>query len=163
MATGDCTPTLASFPTPLGTAHARFDALGRLTSLHIDNNAPVAVKAEDDTPAARLQAQVDEWFAGTRRDFEIPLAPEGTAFRKTVWEILRAIPYGQTTTYGEIAQALGKPGASRAVGQACGANPIWLVVPCHRVVGACGRLTGYAGGIDRKDSLLQHERRHRPV
>lgn len=98
--------------------------------------------------------QLEEYFSGTRRVFDLPLAPRGTAFQKQVWQALCAIPYGQTASYGQIARAIDRPGASRAVGAACHANPIWIVVPCHRVVGANGRLTGYAGGLTMKRELL---------
>ena len=105
----------------------------------------------------RTQAQLEEYFAGGRKAFDVPLAPEGTAFQQAVWLLLRDIAFGSTTTYGELAAQLGKPSASRAVGAAVGRNPIGLVVPCHRVIGASGALTGYAGGIERKTWLLRHE------
>lgn len=113
----------------------------------------------DDPLLARLEAQLAEYFAGRRREFDLPLAPAGDAFAQDVWCALRAIPYGHTRTYGELARELGRPGAAaQAVGAANGANPISIVVPCHRVVGANGALTGYAGGLDRKRFLLELER-----
>ena len=145
------------FPTPLGTAHACFDKRGNLLELHVDDEAEGAENRVGFESGDRLRAQVGEWFAGTRTVFDIPIAPSGTDFQRKVWDILNGIPYGETLGYGEIARMLGRPGAARAVGQACGANPIWLVVPCHRVVGTGGRLTGYAGGIDRKAALLAME------
>ncbi|GAB2712895.1 methylated-DNA--[protein]-cysteine S-methyltransferase [Halomonas garicola] len=110
----------------------------------------------------RCKAQLAEYFAGTRTAFDLPLAAEGTAFQQAVWQALREIPYGETRNYGELAAALGKPTASRAVGTANGKNPLAIVVPCHRVVGADGRLTGYSGGLARKEWLLAHEARHAP-
>jgi len=103
--------------------------------------------------------QLTEYFAGQRHDFDLPLAASGTQFRRLVWDQLRAIPYGATTTYGAIARTLGLTGhGARAVGVANGANPIAVVMPCHRVVGSDGQLTGYAGGLDRKRALLALER-----
>ena len=102
--------------------------------------------------------QVLEYFASERRDFDLPLEPEGTPFQKKVWRALMDIPYGETRTYGEIARAIGSPGAARAVGGANNKNPIAVIIPCHRVVGSGGALTGYAGGIDKKQKLLELER-----
>ncbi|MFT4189495.1 MAG: methylated-DNA--[protein]-cysteine S-methyltransferase [Aeromicrobium sp.] len=105
------------------------------------------------------QAQLEECFAGTRTEFDLPLAADGTEFQRKVWGELRRIPYGETATYGDIARRLGyEPVISRAVGAANGANPIPIVVPCHRVVGSDGNLTGYAGGVERKRVLLDMER-----
>ncbi|MGH8127250.1 MAG: methylated-DNA--[protein]-cysteine S-methyltransferase [Gammaproteobacteria bacterium] len=101
--------------------------------------------------------QLDEYFAGRRRVFDLKLAPEGTPFQRSVWLALRDIPYGQTQSYGDIARRIGKPKAIRAVGAANGANPISVVVPCHRVIGADGSLTGYGGGLPRKRKLLALE------
>lgn len=105
----------------------------------------------------RVAAQLQEYFAGTRTTFDLPLEPSGTDFQLSVWELLRKIPYGVTTSYGELARRLGDPKASRAVGAANGANPIPIIVPCHRVVGSKGELTGFGGGLDRKRWLLEHE------
>jgi len=102
-------------------------------------------------------AQVTEYFDGTRTAFDLPLAPAGTAFQQTVWTALRAIDYGTTCTYGQIAAAIGRPTAVRAVAAANARNPLSIVVPCHRVIGSGGRLTGYAGGLDRKQFLLDRE------
>ena len=101
--------------------------------------------------------QLEEYFAGTRTAFDVPLAASGTTFEQRVWDLLRAIPYGTTTSYGALAHRLGDPRATRAVGAANGKNPIPIIVPCHRVVGARGELTGFGGGIDRKRWLLEHE------
>ena len=101
--------------------------------------------------------QLAEYFAGERRAFDLPLAPAGTEFQQAVWMKLREIPYGTTTSYGVIAQRLGQPTASRAVGAANGRNPLGIIVPCHRVVGSAGSLTGSAGGLERKQALLALE------
>ena len=103
------------------------------------------------------ERQYAEWSAGTRRDFELPLAPVGSEFHRQVWAAIRRVAYGATSTYGEVAAALGQPGAARAVGAATGRNPFTIIVPCHRLVGWNGALTGYAGGLDRKRALLAFE------
>jgi len=108
----------------------------------------------------RTTEQLGEYFAGSRRDFSLPLELPGTQFRKTVWERLAAIPYGVTTTYGALARGLGRPSAARAVARAVGDNRLAIVIPCHRVVGSDGDLTGYGGGLWRKRRLLDHERRN---
>ena len=114
----------------------------------------------DDHPVLRATVdQLAEYFAGERTDFDLPLAPVGSAWQRSVWEQLLKIGYGETASYGEIAARLGKTNAaSRAVGTANGSNPIPIVIPCHRVIGADGTLTGYAGGIERKQLLLDLER-----
>jgi methylated-DNA-[protein]-cysteine S-methyltransferase len=106
---------------------------------------------------AEVEAQLASWFAGERREFDLPLAPVGTEFRRRVWQQLAAIPWGETRTYGQLALDLGDVRLARAVGTANGANPLSIVVPCHRVVGSAGSLTGYAGGLVRKRFLLDHE------
>lgn len=112
-----------------------------------------------ETPLlAEAEQQLNEYFAGLRTDFDLPLRAAGTAFQRAVWDELRKIPYGETRTYGQLAAALGRPGACRAVGGACHRNPIGIIVPCHRVVGASGGLTGYAGGLEAKRYLLELER-----
>ncbi|AOS63574.1 methylated-DNA--[protein]-cysteine S-methyltransferase [Actinoalloteichus hymeniacidonis] len=103
-------------------------------------------------------AQLTEYFEGRRTEFDLPTAPQGTPFQHEVWSVLREIPYGETVSYGWVAEQLGRPTASRAVGAANGRNPISIIVPCHRVVGANGSLTGYGGGMKRKESLLELER-----
>ncbi len=105
--------------------------------------------------------QLDEYFAGRRREFDLPLNPSGTEFQRRVWGELLKIPYGQTRTYGQIAAAAGNPRASRAVGMANNRNPIAVIVPCHRVVGADGTLTGYAGGLGNKETLLRLEEKYK--
>lgn len=111
----------------------------------------------DAEGAAAAIEQLREYFAGARTTFDLTLAPRGTAFQRQVWLALRPIPYGVTTSYGAIAASIGRPTASRAVGAANGQNPIAIVVPCHRVIGSTGALTGYGGGMDRKRWLLRHE------
>ena len=113
--------------------------------------------APDAAPFPLLRRQLAEYFAGERTAFELPLAPAGTPFQRGVWDALLAIPYGETRSYGELAAAVGKPGAARAVGRANHDNPIGVVIPCHRVIGAGGSLTGYAGGVERKRYLLELE------
>ncbi|MZD05089.1 methylated-DNA--[protein]-cysteine S-methyltransferase [Streptomyces sp. SID5785] len=112
----------------------------------------------DERPFGAVTEQLDAYFRGELTRFDVPLALHGTPFQRSVWDQLRAIPYGETRTYGELAEALGSPGASRAVGLANGKNPIGVIVPCHRVVGANGSLTGYGGGLPRKQRLLDLER-----
>jgi methylated-DNA-[protein]-cysteine S-methyltransferase len=106
---------------------------------------------------AEAARQLHDWFAGRRRDFDLPLAPAGTPFQRQAWTALRAIPWGETVSYGELARRLGRPGASRAVGGANHHNPVPILVPCHRVVGQDGRLTGFGGGLPLKRWLLEHE------
>ena len=112
----------------------------------------------DDTPFAEATEELRAYFAGELKDFSVRLHLHGTPFQRSVWEQLRRIPYGETRSYGELADALGNPKASRAVGLANGRNPLGIIVPCHRVVGANGGLTGYGGGLERKRRLLDFER-----
>lgn len=127
---------------------------GKLTELGFEAGAALA-PAPDGCPVAR---QLDEYFRRERRTFDLELAPEGTEFQHAVWAELVKIPYGETRTYLQIAQRIGNPDAVRAVGAANGANPIALIIPCHRVIGSDGSLTGYAGGLDNKRRLLDFER-----
>lgn len=115
---------------------------------------------EDRRVFKGIIAQLEAYFAGRRTSFDVALAPRGTAFQRDVWRALSAIPYGTTTTYAEIARAIGRPRAVRAVGAANGRNPLSIVVPCHRVIGKDGTLTGYAGGVKNKRSLLDLESRN---
>ncbi len=133
-----------------------------ITGLYTSEHADYKVMQKgifDHKPFTELIRQLDEYFAGCRRDFDLKLAPEGTDFQKQVWELLLAIPYGETVSYSQLAQILNTPNASRAVGSANAKNPFLIVVPCHRVVGASGDLTGYAGGLQAKRWLLKHESR----
>jgi len=114
--------------------------------------------ANHDPVLAQARTQLAEYFAGRRARFDLPLAARGTPFQQAVWQALLAVPFGGTSTYGAIAAAIRRPRAVRAVGAAIGANPIGIVVPCHRIIGRDGSLTGYAGGLDRKAKLLELER-----
>lgn len=114
----------------------------------------------DEAPFAEARRQLSEYFAGARTVFDLPTAATGTPFQQRVWQALCAIPYGHTASYGDIARAIGHPTAVRAVGLANGRNPLSIVVPCHRVIGSDGSLTGYGGGVERKQWLLAHEARH---
>ena len=136
----------------------------RLDFVH-GRNCPPAPPGTADAPPHHpvlhaAASQLADYFAGERHTFDLPLAPAGTAFQQTVWRALRDIPYAETRTYGQQAAAIGRPTASRAVGAANGKNPLSIVVPCHRVVGASGALTGFGGGLRAKRVLLDLERRH---
>jgi methylated-DNA-[protein]-cysteine S-methyltransferase len=111
----------------------------------------------DGAAFAAVATELEEYFAGTRRAFSVRIALEGTDFQRTVWQALQAIPYGTTISYGELARQIGRPDAARAVGLANGANPVPIIVPCHRVIGADGSLTGFGGGLNTKRSLLELE------
>lgn len=134
-----------------------------LTGLHTPNDKykpaiqPDWRRDESASPFAEVKDQLDDYFEGRRTEFSLPLKPEGTVFQRQVWEQLCGIPFGQTISYAELARRVGNPKASRAVGMANSRNPISIVVPCHRVIGADNSLTGYAGGLDRKRALLEHE------
>jgi methylated-DNA-[protein]-cysteine S-methyltransferase len=132
-----------------------------LDALHLsDTRRPFVAhndhRREDDA-FAEARTQLVEYFEGDRTTFELSLTPQGTPFQLRVWDALRAIPYAATASYGEVAAAIGSPSASRAVGLANGRNPIAIVIPCHRVIGADGSLVGYGGGLDRKRRLLELE------
>ena len=153
------------FDTPIGTLRLVGDAR-QLERIDLPNAAarePDAAwrRRRGALPAALATAkrQIAEYFDGTRRDFDLPLAPDGTTFQLRVWEELRRISYAETISYGELARRIGKPTASRAVGAANGKNPLAIVVPCHRVIGTDGTLTGYGGGLPVKRALLALERR----
>ena len=116
-----------------------------------------SIELEDEIQLAKAKHQLDEYLAGERKSFDLPLDPPGTAFQKKVWRQLKKIPFGKTMTYGQVAKAIGHPKAYRAVGGACNANPLPILIPCHRVVGSSGSLTGYALGIAMKLKLLKLE------
>jgi len=143
-----------TYISPLG------DILIEYTSAHITrvqfDAAQVKDYADNDI-IKQCISQLDAYFAGKLHDFDLPLAPQGTDFQKKVWTALQYIPYGKTCSYGQIAATIGKPRASRAVGGANNKNPIHIIIPCHRVIGASGVMTGYAGGIHRKAALLELE------
>lgn len=131
---------------------------GAITNVFFGGTVSPKSFVEKETPLlCQAAKQLEEYFAGTRKEFSLPCAPQGTPFQREVWDALLEIPYGETRTYGEIASCLGRPTASRAVGAANSRNPISFIVPCHRVVGAGGKLTGYAGGIPLKQRLLDME------
>lgn len=124
---------------------------------HCPARIPAAVSRPATDVFDRVSVQLAEYAAGSRTRFEVPIRLEGTRFQREVWEAICAIPQGETLSYRELASRVGRPRASRAVGAATGANPVSILVPCHRVVGSNGTLTGYAGGIERKRRLLEHE------
>jgi methylated-DNA-[protein]-cysteine S-methyltransferase len=138
---------------------------GVLTGVHMNEqrhapNIPATYKRDDDG-LAHVVAQLDAYFAGEQTDFDLATTLHGTEFQRRVWASLCEIPYGETISYGELARWVGNPKASRAVGLANGRNPVAIIVPCHRVIGANGSLTGYGGGLERKVWLLEHEAAHR--
>jgi methylated-DNA-[protein]-cysteine S-methyltransferase len=158
-------PTVTtSFTSPVGllTLTARD---GVLSGLYMDDQqhapSPSPSWERDDAAFVDVAEQLHAYFAGTRSDFEVPFVLHGTDFQREVWRALCEIPHGETISYGELAARVGKPSASRAVGLANGRNPLAIIVPCHRVIGANGALTGYGGGLTRKAWLLQHEGSHR--
>jgi methylated-DNA-[protein]-cysteine S-methyltransferase len=145
---------------PVGALLLAGDAIA-LTKVYFQSAAhprqPVAEWRRDAAPFADAVRQLEEYFAGERRTFSVPLAPRGTPFQLSVWQALRAIPYGETVSYGDLARRLGCAAAARAVGLANGANPLPIIVPCHRVIGTDGSLTGFGGGLSIKRALLALE------
>lgn len=146
---------------PIGELLLTGDDVG-LTRVYMETrrHGPAEVAPEwvwDDGPFQAATEQLNAYFAGERTEFDLALNPSGTPFQCKVWDALRTIPYGEVRSYGEIAEQIGKPGAARAVGLANGRNPISIIVPCHRVIGASGALTGYGGGMERKRALLDLE------
>lgn len=148
---------LRRLETPLGPlqAEAAGGALRRL--LFCDTATDTVTDAKDRALLDALEDPLAAYFSGVGQRIDLPLAPEGTVFEQQVWTALCAIPHGETRSYGELARALGQPGAARAVGLANARNPIAILIPCHRVIGSDGRLTGYAGGLPRKEALLRLE------
>jgi methylated-DNA-[protein]-cysteine S-methyltransferase len=144
---------------PIGRLSLYSDAQA-LTGLYMEKREPEGdtLPGEDIAALQTAARQLDEYFAGARRDFNLAVAPQGTIFQRKVWEQLQGIRCGETMSYGQLAKRMLQPGASRAVGLANGRNPVSIVIPCHRVIGADGSLTGYGGGLERKQWLLQHER-----
>jgi methylated-DNA-[protein]-cysteine S-methyltransferase len=140
-------------PSPVGDLLVRADSDGRLVELFTRHDGA----AETTWPFEAITEQLDAYFAGEREDFALELAPHGTPFQLRVWDELTKIPYGETIPYSELARRLGNPKLVRAVGLANGRNPISIVIPCHRVIGADGSLVGYGGGLERKKWLLEHE------
>jgi methylated-DNA-[protein]-cysteine S-methyltransferase len=152
--------------TPIGPLLLVADDAGLVEIGLPHQGAARAAPAGAEAGKAKLHAaarEFDEYIAGTRRQFDVPLHPSGTPFQLEVWGALLAIPYGETTSYADIARRIHRPRAVRAVGAANGANPLAIIVPCHRVIGSHGDLTGYGGGLPAKRWLLAHERRYAPV
>lgn len=148
----------SAFDTRFGRQAAAIDAQGRLVRYWLHAERDVARGVRDDAALEPLRRQVDEYCAGKRQVFDLPVHVEqGSEFERGVWSAMCAIPFGETLTYGAIAKGLGEPDAARAVGVACNRNPIPLVVPCHRVVGAGGALVGFGGGLPLKRALLDFE------
>jgi len=149
--------TVSTLASPVGLLTLVADD-GVLAGLYLpDHRHAPSLDLPAGPPPARVAEQLGEWFAGERRSFDVPLAVSGTPFQREVWDALATIPYGETWSYAKLAAAIGRPRAVRAVGLANGRNPVSIVVPCHRVVGANGDLTGYGGGLAAKEWLLAHE------
>jgi methylated-DNA-[protein]-cysteine S-methyltransferase len=172
----DASDTVFGVDSPLGPLTAAVDERGKLVRLDFaelpgvltiddrpaaaagaDAGGGLAVELAPPAAVARVHDELAAYFAGRRKKFTLPLAPRGTTFQRRVWDELRRIPYGRTISYGELAVRIGNPAATRAVARANATNPIAVVVPCHRVIGADGTLTGYGGGLDRKRRLLELE------
>ena len=149
------------FGSPLGELLLVGDDCGALTGLYLPTGRRPVTPAADwdraDNALPDVREQLGEYFAGARREFRLRLAAHGSPFQRRVWDALTEIPYGETTSYGKIAASVGTPDGARAVGLANGQNPISIIVPCHRVIGANGSLTGYGGGLPAKQWLLSHE------
>lgn len=150
-------PVQRALPTPIGPLLARVDDDGALVELRFDDEA---ADAGEHVTLDEVARQVGAYFAGERMSFDLPLAPRGTDFEQRVWRALLDVPAGETASYGALAARTGS--VARAVGAANGKNPIAVVVPCHRIIGGDGALTGYAGGLERKRWLLAHEATHAP-
>jgi len=140
-------------PSPVGDILLRADDQGHLTDLHLRH----AGATPTDGPFDAVREQLDAYFAGELDRFDVPMAVHGTDFQKRVWDQLVQIPFGETISYSELARRMGDPKLVRAVGVANGRNPISIIIPCHRVIGADGSLVGYGGGLERKKWLLEHE------
>ncbi len=157
-------PSTTIIDSPIGPLQVSAED-GALTHVFMDaqRHAPPASLSqswrEDRTALAGVVEQLEAYFGGELTDFDLVLRPDGTPFQRAVWGALQTVPYGETSSYGAIAAQIAHPNASRAVGQANGRNPIAIIIPCHRVIGSAGSLTGYGGGLDRKQWLLAHERK----
>jgi methylated-DNA-[protein]-cysteine S-methyltransferase len=160
--TSSSTSSTTTIESPIGPLQLTAED-GWLTLLFMDaqRHAPAVSQAwrEDRATFGAAIEQLDAYFAGELTTFDVPLRPAGTDFQRAVWAALETVPFGKTRSYGEVAAQVGRPSASRAVGQANGRNPIAVIIPCHRVIGSSGSLTGYGGGLDRKQWLLAHEQR----
>lgn len=149
-----------TFKTPLGQMTIQANEQGLLGAwFETQTTQPEELGKNDKEHPILIKAikQLDEYFSGSRKEFDLPLAAEGTVFQQQVWKVLTTIPFGETWSYQQLADAIGNPKAVRAVGLANGKNPISVIVPCHRVIGKSGKLTGYAGGLERKAALLKIE------
>jgi len=156
----------STIDSPLGQIFLQGDGqllTGLFMPQHKGWRGPDASWQPSDAPFSIVRQQLAEYFAGERQQFDVPLKLAGTPFQQRVWHELVRIPFGTTITYAQLAQRIGQPTASRAVGHANGRNPISILVPCHRVIGADGKLTGYGGGLDKKEWLLAWERSPRPA
>ncbi len=149
--------TCSFMHTPIGELTV-VESDGALVGIHFGRTGAGTALVE---PRSQVHRQLQEYFSGTRRAFDLPLAPRGTAFQLSVWNALQDIAYGQTRSYADIARIIGRPSAVRAVGAANGANPIPIVIPCHRVIGSSGSLTGFGGGLEMKRRLLDFEAGYR--
>jgi methylated-DNA-[protein]-cysteine S-methyltransferase len=149
----------STFESPIGTLVLTGDG-ETLCGIDLHGRLPARAARRDDAAFAAARAQLAAYFAGELTAFDLPLAPRGTPFQLRVWQALAAIPYAVTISYGDLARRISQPTAARAVGLANGANPLPIVVPCHRVIGADGSLTGFGGGLERKRWLLAHEAAH---
>jgi methylated-DNA-[protein]-cysteine S-methyltransferase len=153
----------STFSTPAGKFSVAVDDTGAVVATAFGGRSALAGRGGKSRPGqdrrrtAAARRQIQGYFGGRRREFDLPLSPSGTPFQQRVWAVLRSIPFGKTLSYGEVAAKIGAPRAARAVGRACGTNPICLLVPCHRVIGASGSLTGFAFGEKTKRRLLKHE------
>ncbi|MBU3690213.1 MAG: cysteine methyltransferase [Acidimicrobiales bacterium mtb01] len=152
------TLTGRTVPSPLGPLTLVASPTGLREIRFVGEAANDSAIPGDSPILDRTVTQLSEYFAGSRREFDLPLEPEGTPFQRDVWRVLEGIAYGETISYGEEARRLGDAKKSRAVGSANGRNPLPIVIPCHRVIGADGSLTGYSGGMEKKVWLLNHER-----
>ncbi len=158
----DCSPTIfyRDVPTPLGDMRLVSTAQALCGAWFVDQRMPdsAAWRLDDVHPVLeQARVELNEWFAGERREFDIALAPVGTTFQQQVWRALSALPFGTTVSYGDLAASIGNPKATQAAGGAIGRNPISIFIPCHRVVGRDTSLTGFGGGLARKQALLVHE------
>ena len=147
---------------PIGTLTLVADG-DALVGVYMETYEPPPAERRSTPVLERAAKQLREYFAGERETFELELKPHGTEFQRAVWNALIEIPFGKTVSYAQIAKRIGRPKAVRAVGAANGSNPISLIIPCHRVIGANGSLTGYGGGLPRKQWLLAHENRQREL
>ncbi|NLX47658.1 MAG: methylated-DNA--[protein]-cysteine S-methyltransferase [Euryarchaeota archaeon] len=145
------------FMTDIGPVHVA-EENGAITEVRLAGEKALEGEMTRTPLLEKAAIQISEYLLGHRKEFTLPLAPQGSDFAMGVWKEMMDIPYGKVRTYGELAKAIGRPGAARAVGQACNRNPIAIMIPCHRVIGAGGKLTGYAAGIALKERLLELER-----